>query len=181
MGTGWKTVVRDAALVALASSAVALGANALRSDSLELVASRPHVVLVPCPTDVLGPAEPIAAADPRLRAPGTLLVDAREADAFATWHADGAVRLTYDLLEESPQFKDEIASLLAEHGRATLVAVYGDDEAGFTTASGAPGDEAGTGFRLAGALSAQGMRQVHYVLGGAAALRAALAAPAGTP
>jgi hypothetical protein len=51
------------------------------------------------------------------------------------------------------------------------VVVYGDDEPGRTTSDGRPGDEAGTGFLLAGALSGQGFKNVFYVVGGETALR----------
>ncbi|TNF37755.1 MAG: rhodanese-like domain-containing protein [Deltaproteobacteria bacterium] len=182
MSAGARSMLRDTTLVVVGAALVALVTNAVREDGLPLVASAPHAVVVPCPAEVTGPASPIEATDPRLHDAGTVVVDAREAEEFAAWHAPGAEHLYYDLLAESPEYHDAIAALLQTHRSARLVAVYGDDEAGLTTADGQPGDEAGTGFRLAGALSAQGLKNVHYVVGGAAALRAALGAgdpPAG--
>jgi rhodanese-related sulfurtransferase len=175
MSAGTRSMLRDAVVVAVGATALALLVNALRPDGLALVASAPHAVIVPCPAEAVGPATPIEANDPRVTAADTLVVDAREATDFATWHPPGAVHVYYDLLAESPEYHDAIAELLRTHREARLVVVFGDDQLGYTTQDGVPGDEAGTGFRLAGALSAQGLKNVHYVLGGADALRAALA------
>jgi hypothetical protein len=168
------TLLRDATLVVAACAAVAVGVNLARPDGLALVAAEPHRVVVPCPGDKLGPASPMQPSDPLLSAAGTLLVDARDGAEYAQWHVDGAVSLTYDLLEETPEYRSTIADLLVTHADARRVVVYGDDQPGLETTDGRPGDAGGTGFLLAGALSRQGMRNVSYVLGGAAALRAAL-------
>ena len=175
MSAGTRSMLRDAVLVAVGATALALVTNALRPDGLALVATAPHAVVVPCPAEAVGPAAPIEAADPRVAAPDTLVVDARDKADYDAWHPPGAVHLYYDMLAESPEYHDAIAELLSAHRAARLVVVYGDDQLGYTTKDGQPGDEAGTGFRLAGALSAQGLKNVHYVLGGADALRPALA------
>jgi|GEM_PF-2737510 len=174
MSAGTRSMLRDATLVVVSATVVALVTNAVRSDGLELVADAPHAVVVPCPAEVAGPATPIEADDPRIRDAATVVVDAREAEEYERWHAPAAIHLYYDLLAESPEYHDAIAELLQNHRSARLVVVYGDDEAGMTTTDGHPGDEAGTGFRLAGALSAQGLKNVHYVLGGATALHEVL-------
>lgn len=167
------TLLRDATLVVAACSAVAIGVNLARPDGLALVASEPHRVVVPCPGDKLGPASPRQPSDPLLTAAGTLVVDARDAAEYAQWHLQGAINLTYDLLEETPEYRATIADLLVTHADARRVIVYGDDQPGLETPDGRPGDAGGTGFLLAGALSRQGMRNVSYVLGGAEALKAA--------
>ena len=182
MSSGTRSMLRDAAAVVVVAVVIAVAFNALRGDGLPLVAQAPHAVLVPCPAEAAGSAAPIPPDDPLVRAADTVVVDAREADAYAAWHLPGAVHVYYDLLADTPEYKDAIADLLRTHRDAHLVVVYGDDQPGYTTAAGQPGDEAGTGFRLAAALSAQGLRNVRYVIGGADALRAALApAPAAAP
>ena len=175
-----KTILRDAAIVVAGSAVIALGVNEIRSDGIPIVQGEAHEILVPCPAEKLGPTEPVEVTDARVTQDGTLIIDAREAELYAEWHVEGAVNVFYDLLEETPEYRETIKRLLHTHRTAQRVVVYGDDEPDMKTQDGKPGDEAGTGFRLAGALSAQGMRNVLYVLGGASAMMKAHR-PGGAP
>lgn len=195
MQASLKTVVRDAVIVGVAASLVGIAVNAIRADGIPLVAKEDHPILGPCPAEKLGPSNPVEAGDPLIREEGTLLIDARDADAFSDWHVDAAVNVYYDILQESPEYRDTIRQLLKDHRTAKRVVVYGDDEAGMgVTSTGEqcdpaeagvkdckPGDSAGTGFLLAGALSGQGMRNVFYVLGGVETMKQAAGVEGGAP
>jgi rhodanese-related sulfurtransferase len=146
--------LRDALLVVAAAAALGLGVNRARPDRLSLVAEREYEVLVPCP-DTVGAAPPLAAEAAGAR--GDLLVDARGAAEFAAWHAAGARSVPFDYLDPTPA---EAVRRLARSGARRLV-VYGD---------GATPD---SGQELARELAGRGLRNVVFVRGGAAALRAA--------
>jgi len=149
--------VRDAAIVVVLSAVLAISVNAARATgAIPLVAEREYQVLVPCPEHE-GEAEAVDAMAVRLGEKGMLLVDAREAEDFAAWHALGAVSIPYDFLEPtSPELLQKVLS-----SRAQKVVVYGD------------GGDPDSGQQLAQELSGQGIRNVVYVKGGAPALRGA--------
>jgi len=149
-------VLRDAALVTLACAALAVGVNAVRGDGIALVADRPYQVLVPCPEPV-GEVDPLPAAEALASDPDTLLVDAREAAAFAAWHLPAARHVAFDWLDQTPA---ATVDALAASGARRLV-VYGD------------GSDPDSGRELARELAGRGLRNVFYVEGGAPALRAA--------
>lgn len=152
----WTTVFRDAAIVVALSAAVAVTTNKLRSSGIPLVATQEYEVLVPCPEHEGKPARPLAPADVRPGEKGLLLVDARDAEAYRAWHAPGAISIPYDYLEPKPEEKRVLRS------RARRVVVYGD------------GENPDSGEQLASAISGKGVKNVHFVRGGAPALRRAL-------
>lgn len=159
----WRTDILEALVVVVLSAGVALAFNALREDGIPLVAETPYKILVPCP-EPGGEVEPL---EPEAVGWGSrsgemgrddLVVDAREKKAYENWHAPGALHVPFDYLEP---VSDERVSELISTG-ASRVVVYGD------------GGRPDTGEELARELSGRGVRNVHYVPGGAAAVRAAL-------
>jgi len=151
----WLLIVRDAAIVVALSTALALGANALRAGGrgIPLVARQPYETLVPCP-DTVAEAPPIEPGDAGAR--GDLLVDARGAAEFARWHAPGAHSLPFDYLDPTPA---DAVKRVAKSG-ARRVVVYGD------------GADPDSGRELARELAGRGIRNVVHVRGGAPALQA---------
>ena len=157
MTSPWFTVFRDAAVVVALSTVLALVSNWLHPTTrIPLVAEREYQVLVPCPEFEGKAATAISPADLR-SGEGTMLVDAREEEAFKAWHAPGAVCVPYDYLEPTPTVL--IAKVL--EARARRVVVYGD------------GDDPDSGQQLANELSGKGIRNVSYVKGGAPLLKGA--------
>ena len=153
-------ILRDAAIVVALSLVLALSLNAARATgSIPLVAEREYQVLVPCPEHE-GEAEGVDAATVTPGERGLLLVDAREAEAFSSWHPEQAVSIPYDFLAPtSPELLQKVLS-----SRARRVVVFGD------------GEDPDSGQQLAQELSGKGIRNVVYVKGGAPALKGALTA-----
>jgi rhodanese-related sulfurtransferase len=149
--------LREATVVALAASVLALAVNAVRPGGLPLVAGAPYEVLVPCPE----PGGPVMALEPGEAARGsarTFLIDARDGAVFATGHLPGAVNVPYDWLDPVPEaVLRELARSIAA-SRATRVIVYGD------------GGRPDSGEHLGREISGRGIRNVAFVRGGAAAL-----------
>jgi len=149
------TTLRDAVLVAAGCAAVGLAFNGLRpTGGIPVVQREQYELLVPCP-DISAEVGLLEPADPRLAEQGTLVVDAREAEAFAAWHLPSARHVAYDFLEPVDR---QVVRDLARSG-ARLVAVYGD------------GADPDTGRELAREIASEGIRNVHFVRGGAPALR----------
>jgi hypothetical protein len=150
-------ILRDAALITAFSALLALGFNALRTEGLPLIADKPYDILVPCPEPV-GEVAAVTPDAPEVKAPDTLLIDARDEDAFKAWHLPGAHHVEYDYLTEmSAADEATIRALLAS--RARRVIVYGD------------GDDPDSGRMLGSDLHLKGMKNVSFVTGGAPALR----------
>jgi rhodanese-related sulfurtransferase len=147
-------VLRDAALLTVASAVVALAFNALRTDGIALVQTSEYDILVPC-AEPGGEVAELNPADPLVSDPSSLLVDARSSEAFQAWHLPPAVSIPFDYLESTSaaDLKKVTAS------RAARVVVYGD------------GDDPDSGRELAKELSGKGIRNVFVVVGGAPALR----------
>jgi hypothetical protein len=101
----------------------------------------------------------MAASDPAIWDPRTLLVDARPAAEHAAWHPDRAVHLAFDYLAPAP--KAEVSKIAASG--ATRVVVVGD------------GGDPDSGEQLARELAGAGIRNVFFVQGGAKALAEAAA------
>jgi hypothetical protein len=149
--------LREATVIAVAASTLALAVNALRPRGLPLVAHSPYEILVPCPE----PGGPVTALEPGEVAPAsarTFLIDARDGAAFGAGHFPGAVNVPYDWLEPVPEARlRELARAIAA-SRATRVVVYGD------------GGRPDSGEHLGREISGRGIRHVAFVRGGAAAL-----------
>jgi rhodanese-related sulfurtransferase len=150
--------MRDAAIVAAVSGAVALAVNALRPEGIPLVARQPYETLVPCP-EPGGTVTGIAADDEALRSSRSFLVDARSPNEYDRWHLPAAVNVPFDWLDPVPPgVLDGLARAVAA-SRATRVVVYGD------------GGRPDSGEHLGKELSGRGIRHVSFVRGGATALR----------
>jgi rhodanese-related sulfurtransferase len=147
----------EAALIGLVCAAVGLVVNGIRPTGLPLVAAEPYQTLVPCP-EPGGPVEAVEAGDPVVAGPRTFLVDARSPEAFARSHLPGAVNLPYDWLDPVPESRlHELATAIAS-SRSTTVVVYGD------------GGRPDSGEHLGREISGRGIKNVHFVAGGAPAL-----------
>lgn len=153
-----RAILRDAVLAAGLSAALALGANAIRSNGLPLVATTEYEVLVPCP-EALGDVEGMSPGDPLLAADGTIVIDAGSAEEYAAWHLPGARSVPFDWLEPSPLEREVVRELL--RARPQRIVLYGD------------GDDPDSGATFAGLIAGQGLRNVFFVSGGRAALQAA--------
>jgi rhodanese-related sulfurtransferase len=163
-----RTIIRDAIIIAGASAMVALLVNALRTNSLPLVATQEIETMVPCP-EPMGEATPIPATDDRIRSATSLLVDARSAEDFASWHAREAVSFPFDWLAESDEVKRQAAQVAKEIARTRrrYVVVYGD------------GEDPDSGEHWAALLSGAGIKNVVFVKGGAPALGQPAVSPIG--
>ena len=151
-----RSALVDAALVVLTGIVVALVVNFIRVDGLPLVAHTPYLTLVPCP-EPGGPVEALDAGSPEVASPRSFLVDARSQSKFDTQHLPGAVNVHYDWLDPLPEATlAELARSIAASG-ATRVVVYGD------------GGRPDSGEYLAKEISGRGIKNVHFVRGGAPA------------
>ncbi len=162
--------VREALLIALVASGIALTVNGVRAHGLRLVARGEFEILVPCP-EPSGSAAAIQASDPRLRDVKTLLVDARPPEDYMAWHWTSALNVPFDWLAEHDRIEldaRDLARRIARTGKHAVV-VYGD------------GDDPDSGQQWALLLSAAGIRNVAYVQGGCPALRRAVARQEHTP
>ncbi len=155
--TPWLRTGIEAVLLTLASSVLALCVNAFRENGLPLVARVPYEILVPCP-EPGGPVTALDAAAPALSESRLFLIDARDGVAFGRSHLPGAVNVPYDWLDPVPD--DEMKRLAATiaSSRVTRVIVYGD------------GGNPDSGEHLGREISGRGIRNVHFVRGGAPAL-----------
>jgi hypothetical protein len=146
-------VVRDAAIVLLVSAAIGVTVNLLRPHGIAFVQKSQYQILVPCP-EGSGDAPELAADDPVIAEPRTLLVDARPAAEHTRWHPKAAVNLPFDYLAPAPPAE---VRKVASSGAARVV-VFGD------------GSDPDTGEQLARELAGSGIRNVFFVQGGAAAI-----------
>lgn len=143
--------------MAATATAVALLFNAVRPDSLPLIARTPYQVLVPCP-EPGGPVEPLPADDNQLANAGTFLIDARPTGDFERHHLPDAVHLPYDWLDPVPDERlQNLVEAIAASG-ATRVVVYGD------------GGRPDSGEHLGREISGRGIKNVFFINGGAPAL-----------
>lgn len=153
-------MLRDAVLVVVAASGVGFVVNALRpTGSIPVVRTEPYDVVVPCPEPV-GEAQALSPDDPRLLDPAALVIDAQARADFDVYHLPQAINIPFDWLGP-PVAKDvaDVAQRIAR-SKARLVIVYGD------------GEDPDSGREWARLLAGGGLKNVHYVTGGAAALRA---------
>lgn len=146
------TIGRDALLVTILAAAVGLAFNWMNKDGIPLVAERPYEIFVPCP-EPLGEVKPVRPGDALLKE-RIVLIDARPKAEYERWHAPGAMHLEFDYL--SPVSPDAVRRVAATG--ALAVVVYGD------------GGSPDSGQELARELAGRGVRNVHYLRGGAPAL-----------
>ncbi len=118
----------------------------------EAGAVEPCTVAAPCP-EAAEEVEAISPDDPRIEQ--ALLVDARAAESFESWHVEGARNVVYDILDPTPP--EVIHELAAKD--ASVIVVYGD------------GDDPDSGEELARDLASQGVENVYFIQGGASVLR----------
>ena len=149
-------IVRDAAIVVALGFAIALVYNAVQPTGIPLVATQPYQIIVPCPVTGKGEVHAIAADQVRWDDPAhDLVVDCRDATAHQQWSPPHARYVPYDFLD--PISEEGVMELLRTP--AMRVVVVGD--------GGVPDSGQEMGAELAG----QGLRNVHFVQGGAAAVQ----------
>jgi rhodanese-related sulfurtransferase len=152
-------MIRDALLVLIIATTLALGSNAFREDGIPLVAKEEYTILVPCPNP-MGTATAIDADDPIIKEPSSLLIDVRSQKEFDEWHLPQALNQPYDWLAELDEVNRkaaEVAKSIAR-SRKSHVVVYGD------------GGNPDSGKYWAASLSASGIKNVVFISGGANAL-----------
>lgn len=159
-----RVAVRDALVVLAACAAVGGVVNLLRPHGIPFVQKTAYQILVPCP-EAGAEAPGLAANDPVIWEPRTLLVDARPAAEHAAWHPDKALHLAFDYLAPAP--KAEVDKIAASG--ATRVVVFGD------------GGDPDSGEQLARELAGAGIRNIFFVQGGAKPLAEAAAKSRGEP
>lgn len=152
-----KKSLSEAALVVVLCSVAAICFNAVRPNSLPLVARMPYQTLVPCP-EPGGPVAAVEADDPVIAGGGTFIVDARPEAAYAHRHLPGAVNLPYDWLDPVPDDRLQELAVAIAASRATRVVVYGD------------GGRPDSGEHLGREISGRGIKNVFFVAGGAPTL-----------
>ena len=151
-------MLRDAVIVATVASAIGLSVNLVHPEAIPFVATEEYEILVPCP-EPGGAVIALKANSPNLQAKDTFFVDARPSDEWRAWHFGHATNVTYDYLDPTPEDEiEKIAKAIAK-SRAKRVVVYGD------------GNNPDTGQQLGIEISGHGIKNVHYLVGGAPALR----------
>ena len=150
-------IVRDAVIVVVVCSVMALAFNALRPGGLEFIATKDYEVFVPCPEPV-GEAEAIDAADVLWYSDQELVLDSRVRSDYESWHPAGARSVPYDFLEAVP---DDVVRELSRT-KARRIVVIGD------------GLDPDTGRELARELSGRGLKNMYYIPGGIEAVRSAV-------
>ncbi len=160
------TTLRDAAIVILVSTVVALLVNVVRSEGIPLVQKEAYDILVPCPEPV-GDPEQLEVGDPRIKDDKSLVLDVRLRDEFEQWHLNGARNQPFDWL--GPPVDEEVKTVAKQvaASRAQRVIVYGD------------GDNPDSGQEWAKLLSGARIKNVFYIKGGAPSLNQKLPKPAG--
>ncbi len=155
-----KVVVRDAAIIVVIGTVLALVSNELREERLPLVAQKEFEILVPCP-EPLGTAQSILPTDPRIADPHTLVIDARSAEEYRAWHLPSALNVPFDWLAEQHEIDVQARQVARDVARSKkhAVVVYGD------------GGDPDSGLQWAALLNAGGIRNVSYIKGGALELQ----------
>jgi Rhodanese-like domain len=159
----WRVALRDVAVVIGVCAVVGSLRNTVLGGGIPFVQRESHEILVPCP-ETSGEAPPVAPSAVLEAGAPTLVIDARDAEAFGLWHAPRATHVAFDYLEPTP--RDTIRRIASSGARR--VVVYGD------------GADPDSGEQLARELAGKGIRNVSYVAGGAPAIRAAQR-PGGAP
>ena len=120
-------VFRDAFIVFIIATTLALVTNAFREDGIPLVAKEEYTILVPCP-ESMGEAISIKGDDPLIRNPASLLIDVRSRKEFEEWHLPQALNQPYDWLAEQDEVDRKAAEIAKSIARSRKhhVVVYGD-------------------------------------------------------
>jgi rhodanese-related sulfurtransferase len=113
-------LIARSALIVVASSLVGLGYNAVRADSLDLVAESDYEIYEECPEGE-EVAEPIHLDELKENPDYFFLVDSRTPDEYEQGHAPGAFSVPYDPL--FPVSEEEIDSVRTAAGDRTIVVV----------------------------------------------------------
>ncbi|MBN1833772.1 MAG: rhodanese-like domain-containing protein [Deltaproteobacteria bacterium] len=153
-------MIRDALLVLIIATTIALVSNAFREDGIPLVAEEEYTILVPCP-ESMGEAIAINPDDPLIKDPDSLIIDVRSLKEYDEWHLSQALNQPYDWLAEQDEVDRkaaEVAKSIARSGKHHVV-VYGD------------GGNPDSGKHWAASLSGSGIKNVVYISGGADALQ----------
>ena len=136
-------------------AAAGLAFNSLRPGGIPVIQRKAYDILVPCPEKV-GEVKSMSPADfARLDRKGILVIDARESERFHEWHVPGALSVPFDYL--MPVTDESLKSIAS--ARVKMVVVYGD------------GLDPDSGRELGRELSGKGIRNVHFIKGGAEAVR----------
>jgi len=149
-----KKIVLEAFLFAAGFCALGIVVNLIRSDGIPLIPKEPIEIFVPC-KEVTGEVTALDPADSLILSDDTFLIDAREKEAYEEWHLSAAKNIPFDYLEgvDDTQVRNIVRS------SKKFVVVYGD------------GEDPDSGEQLAKELAGKGVRNVHFVKGGAKALK----------
>jgi hypothetical protein len=148
-------VLLDGVIVTAICAAAALAFNALRPGGIPVVQKKAYDILVPCPEKV-GEVKSMSPAEfARLDMKKILLIDARESVQFKAWHMTSAMSVPFDYL--MPVTDENLRKIAA--ARAAMVVVYGD------------GLDPDSGRELGREISGRGIRNVHFIKGGAETIR----------
>ena len=150
--------LKEAVLITAGCAVFALLGNLVHPERIPYIADQEYEILVPCP-EPGGEVLPINPGDSVLADSGLFFIDARLKTAFDAWHFREAVNVTYDYLDPTP--KETLIRLAKDiaHSKAKKVIVYGD------------GDLPDTGEQLGKEISGYGIKNVHFLKGGAPALK----------
>ena len=152
--------VRDALLVCIIATILAVVSNAFREDGIPLVAREEYNTLVPCP-DFRGEAIAINSDDALIRDSNSLIIDARSRVEFDEWHLPQALNQPFDWLAEQDEVDRQAAEVAKNIARSRKqhVVIYGD------------GGNPDSGEHWAALLSGSGIKNVVFISGGADVLR----------
>jgi rhodanese-related sulfurtransferase len=156
--TGLGIALRDAVIITAIACAVGLLVNLFHPEKIPYIAEEEYNILVPCP-EPGGEVTPLEAADPRVQAKDTFVVDARNKSEHQAWKLGEAMNIPYDYLEPIPDEALEKLVKGIQKSGARRVVVYGD------------GKDPDSGEQAGKEISGKGIKNVFFIKGGAPALR----------
>jgi rhodanese-related sulfurtransferase len=158
--TGAK-VMMQALLIVIASAAIAVGTNAVRSDGIELVTDVEYEIFAAC-KDSEAESEAARVDQLQEQSPEAILyVDARPAEAFAIEHVEGSINIPYSALFGASDDDIEKVKRAAKGKNAVTIVVYGLYED-----PSAPGEEVDFAKPLAQQLVESGIAGAKHLEGG---------------